>query len=325
MSHGETTQPDDGTGEKTTEFDESRGRLSTARALLRRGNRPGVIGGLGGLLTLRGLRALRRGKRARGLVRVLGGGALIAAALRRRRSDDAVEESDVVDTSADIDDIGGGAGQERASSDEAAAVAGSSVDTEAAADAKSRSGTEPASTAGTESPVEPGEAADTGVDAGDLADAVGDTGTGADTETEAGAEGEADEGTVLTGAEELGTAAYDPAEGAVSVPEPAFDRGMLALDGEAVWGLGRDGAVALSQLYDPVEAADGVASTATSQFVEERTLAVPGAAADHWVAAGGWDPESGDDLVFATNDEFEAESLLVVVPEPMREAVLGEA
>lgn len=125
---------------------------------------------------------------------------------------------------------------------------------------------------------------------------------------------------------ELGRAAYDEYSHDVPVPQQALDLELLALGTEAFWGVREDDAVLVSQLYDPIQEADGVRYVGSSEVDEDRMLSVPDVVTDHWdrVAGGGQAVESGTDLAFLTSDDLQADDQVLVVPDPWVDAFAME-
>lgn len=166
------------------------------------------------------------------------------------------------------------------------------------------------------------------VSTGDEESGADATGT-ADTSTDAGTTGQVTDAGSATAAadyDRLGAAAFDDDSNELPAPQAAFDREFLVLDGEVFWGVREaDDAVVASQLYDPIEDAEGMRYVASSQVDDDRTVSVPSTVLDHWddVAGGGVALTSGDDLVFATADDLAEERLLVVVPAEWVDDVLG--
>ena len=114
----------------------------------------------------------------------------------------------------------------------------------------------------------------------------------------------------------VGAAAFDEHTGEVPAPQQVFNQQYLSLDAEAVWGIRDDDVVVVSQQYDAIEATDSIEYVASTQVNENRVLTIPDRITDHWdeVAGGGMAVESGDDVVFATSDDPEADWQLLVVP-----------
>lgn len=338
MSHGETSRgtPESDSQEQSSDSSEASGPTTRVRSTVGERARSGALAGaLGGASVFGGILSLQAGQRTRGLRRMAAGGALLAVAAvqRRARGDGSgasidIDESDVVDTAPDIDAVGDAeAEQAHASGDEAAEVVdtgpaldevdadvggGSESPTGAGPVSEGEQASEPGSESGTESETEPeGDTESEG-------EAEGDT------ESESEPEGES--GAASVEYDRLGSAAFDEHSNEVPVPQRAFNQGYLAFDAEAVWGIRDDDAVVVSQLYDPIEGAEGVRYVASTQVDEERILTVPDGVLDHWdgVSGGPVAVESGDDIVFATSDDLGDDDQLIVVPAAWADDVLGD-
>jgi hypothetical protein len=126
----------------------------------------------------------------------------------------------------------------------------------------------------------------------------------------------------------LGGASVSKNTREVPLPQKAINLELVKSGGEAYWGVREaDGAVLVSQLYDPLNDDPGVRFlTSTVVDDDSRQLRVPDAVFDHWddVAGGGTAVSGGDRLEFATSDELAADEQLLVLPEWQVEAVLGE-
>jgi hypothetical protein len=324
MSYGDTSaESTDDRGESGSSSDsESGGPMSTLSRYVRRGAGSGALAGLGGGVTLvRGLRAIRSGRHVRGLSRLAVGGGLVALAARQRRSKRGAGEqidigqSDVVDTAPDIESVGEEpvSRAEHASGDKAKSVVDTSpdiggIDTDTEASDTNEGQTEPtAATAETDEETSPEPAAGT------------DWGTATET-------GEGSAGVPGVSHDRVGAAAFDEHTGEVPAPQQVFNQQYLSLDAEAVWGIRDNDVVVVSQQYDAIEATDSIKYVASTQVDGNRVLTVPDRITDHWdeVAGGGMAVESGDDVVFATSDDPEADWQLLVVPAAWADEVLGE-
>lgn len=290
-----------------------------------------VVGGAG---LLGGLRALVRGERKRGVARVVFGAAFLAVAVAQRRNrgpgrESDVDATDVADTGPDVgtiaDEAGGVGDDDHAAGEVASAVVDTSPNVEdAGSELDSESMTEPGSDAASTS-VDQREVADTGVDSRDLAETTGrDSAATETTETETEDPGD------TTGSEEverLGEAALDGQSHEVPAPQRAFNRGFLAHSTETFWGVrDRDDAVLVSADYDALSGRDGVTYVASSQIGDDaRELPIPDAVLDHWdEVLGGTAVAGGDDILFATTDDLEADGLLWVLPAAWADDVFGE-
>ncbi|PSQ24975.1 hypothetical protein BRD06_07235 [Halobacteriales archaeon QS_9_67_15] len=114
----------------------------------------------------------------------------------------------------------------------------------------------------------------------------------------------------------VGAAAFDEHTSEVPAPQQVFNQQYLSLNAEAVWGIRDDDIVVVSQQYDAIETTDSIEYVASTQVDGNRVLTVPDRITDHWdeVGGGGMAVESGDDVVFATGDDPEADWQLLVVP-----------
>jgi hypothetical protein len=352
MSYGDTgAESTDDRGESRSSSDsESGGPVSTLSRYVRRGAESGALAGLGGGVTLvRGLRAIRSGRPVRGLCRLAVGGGLVALAARQRRSKrDAGEQidigqSDVVDTAPDIESVGEEpvSRSEHASGDEAKSVVNTSPDIEGVSDESSSrpdhaSGDEAQSVVDTgpdiggidadteasdtnEGQTEPTAVAETDEETNH--ERTAETDRGAATET-----GEGSAGVPGVSHDRVGAAAFDEHTSEVPAPQQVFNQQYLSLDAEAVWGIRGDDVVVVSQQYDAIEATDSIEYVASTQVDGNRVLTIPDRITDHWdeVAGGGMAVESGDDVVFATSDDPEADWQLLVVPAAWADEILDE-
>jgi len=124
----------------------------------------------------------------------------------------------------------------------------------------------------------------------------------------------------------LGAAAFDGHGLQVPVPQRALDQGYLS-PGEVFWGVRlADGAVVVSDLFDPIWDDEDYHYVGSSEVAEDRTLRVPDAVLDNWdrVYQGGDAVVGGDDLTFLTTPELTERDQLRVVPEAWLESVMGE-
>lgn len=332
MSHGETSHgtPESEATEQSSDAGEEGGLVSTVRSDVGAQARSGVLAGvLGGASVFQGIRSLESGQRARGVRRMAVGGALLAVAAvqRRVRGDGAgtsidVDQSDVVDTAPDIDAVADSeSGPDHASGDEAAEVVDTGPDID---------DVEPDTGGGSESPT--GAGPESEGERESAAEQEGETGGQVETEEAAGSEAESDASSetesdaAAVEYDRLGSAAFDEHSGEVPVPQEAFNRELLALDAEAVWGIRDDDGVVVSQLYDPIADGEGVRYVASTQIDEERVLTVPDGVLDHWddVSGGPMAVESGDDIVFAASDDLADDEQLLVVPAAWADDVLGD-
>ena len=340
MSYGDTSaESTDDRGESGSSSDSESGwPVSTLSRYIRRGAGSGALAGLGGGVTLvRGLRAIRSGRPVRGLCRLAVGGGLVALAARQRRSKRGAGEqidigqSDVVDTAPDIESVGEEpvSRSEHASGDEAKSVVNTSPDIEGVSD---ESSSRPDHASGDEAQ----SVVDTGPDIGgiDADTEASDTNESqtkptAAAETDPGAAtgtGEGSAGVPGVSYDRVGAAAFDEHTSEVPAPQQVFNQQYLSLDAEAVWGIRGDDVVVVSQQYDAIEATDSIEYVASTQVNENRVLTIPDRITDHWdeVAGGGMAVESGDDIVFATSDDPEADWQLLVVPAAWADEVLDE-
>lgn len=134
----------------------------------------------------------------------------------------------------------------------------------------------------------------------------------------------------------MATDSYDRLGGAsvskntreVPVPQKAVNLELVKQGGEAYWGVREtDGAVVVSQLYDPIQDDPDVRFlTSTTVGEDSRQLDVPDAVYDHWdeVYGGGTAVSGGDRLEFATSDDLAADEQMLVLPEWQVEDVVGE-
>ncbi|UPV74832.1 hypothetical protein M0R89_01880 [Halorussus limi] len=126
----------------------------------------------------------------------------------------------------------------------------------------------------------------------------------------------------------LGGASVSGDSRELPVPQKAVNLELVKSGGEVYWGVREaDGAVLVSQLYDPLEDDPGVRFlTSTAIDDDSRQLRVPDAVYDHWddVAGGGTAVRGGDRLEFVTTDEMADDEQMLVLPEWQVEDVLGE-
>ena len=126
----------------------------------------------------------------------------------------------------------------------------------------------------------------------------------------------------------LGGASVSANTQELPVPQKAVNLELVKSGGEAYWGVREaDGAVVVSQLYDPIEDDPGVRFlTSTVIGDDSRQLRVPDAVFDHWddVAGGGTAVVGGDRLEFVTTDEMAENEQMLVLPEWQVEDVIGE-
>lgn len=313
MSHGDTghgSVDDSAVESQRSEAGTGRSSLSKMTRYARRGATSGAIPGIvGSLLTLRAVRALRRGDWKGGANQLFVGGLFTVIAAEQRRAsggrsgeftdelsggiqtghrEGGVQESDHESVDIDIGMPGSeGGGAETDESEQEATEAGP----ETAETEPETTETEPVAT---EAP-EP-EAAE--------------------------AESQASETH-----ERLGAAAFDRQSARIPVPQRAFNQEYLVLGSEAFWGVREsDDAVIVSQLYDPIQDAQGVQFITSSQVDDERMLKIPDAILDHWdvVAGGGVAVTSGDQITFATTDSLTENDQLLVVPEQWTDELLGD-
>ncbi|MFC7195876.1 hypothetical protein ACFQL4_16620 [Halosimplex aquaticum] len=272
---------------------------------------------------IRGLQAIRAGKRARGLGRLVAGGALLAVAAAQRRSKRAagkridIDQSDVVDTAPDIESAAGDfeSHPDHAGGDEASSVVDTGVDVEDAVETGDESSDESDASAGTETTDASGETGRTGESAESTGESAESTSESAESAGEAAPIAD----------DRLGAAAFDKESSGVPAPQRAFNQEFLSMSAEAVWGIRDDDAVVVSQLYDPIEDGDGVRYVASTQVDENRIVTVPDEVLDHWETVyDGVRVTGGDDIVFATSDELEADEQLLVVPAAWADEVLSE-
>lgn len=352
---------DSGTGDGESAGAAVRGAASTGeRYLSRFGDQGGVgrIAAVGGAVSvLQGLRELRRGNRTGGLARVGLGALLVGVAVAQRRwSGDRgattdVDQADVVGFSSEVEAAVDPEGDETAdeatpetSEEEVAAVGDTTVDVGEVDEPDRESSSDV-----DRDDVDQSDVVETGVDAAAREEAQGDEASAEETPAEpdeaaasAGAGADSGEG-AATGSpeaeptevessgteshERLGAAAFNEHTGQLPVPQRAFDLNVLALGSEVFWGVREsDGAVVVSQLFDPIQDGAGMRYVASSEVDDERNLKVPDAVLNHWdeVAGGGTAVVSGDELVFATTDDLRADSQLLVVPEQWVGELLGD-
>lgn len=126
----------------------------------------------------------------------------------------------------------------------------------------------------------------------------------------------------------LGAAAFNEYSNRLPMPQRVFDTSLLTLGAEVFWGIREaDGAVLVSQLYDPIQDGAGLRFVGSTQVDDERMLSVPDVILNHWdrVAGGGTAVTSGTRLVFVTTDALREDSQLLVVPEEWAEELPGES
>lgn len=126
--------------------------------------------------------------------------------------------------------------------------------------------------------------------------------------------------------EVLGASAFDGHGLELPVPQRAFNQGFLS-PGEVFWGVRlTDGAVVVSDLFDPIWEDEDFHYLGSSEVGEDRTLRIPDAVLDNWdrVYDGGDAVVGGDDLTFLTTPTLAERDQLRVVPEAWRDVVLGE-
>lgn len=124
----------------------------------------------------------------------------------------------------------------------------------------------------------------------------------------------------------LGGAAVSGDSREVPVPQKAVNLELVKHGGEAYWGVREDdGAVVVSQLYDPIQDDPDVRFLTSTVIGEDsRQLRVPDAVFDHWdgIAGGGIAVSGGDQLEFVTSEEMAEDEQMLVLPEWQVEDVL---
>lgn len=127
--------------------------------------------------------------------------------------------------------------------------------------------------------------------------------------------------------ERLGEASFDEHNNRVPVSQRIFNTGLLALGGEAYWGVHEtDETVFVSQRYDAIEERDDVRYIGSSEIDQERMLSIPGIVVNQWnnAAGGSTAVPSGTKLVFVTRDDLQEDGLVLVVPEQWIDDILDE-
>ncbi|MEF8854855.1 MAG: hypothetical protein V5A24_05110 [Haloarculaceae archaeon] len=124
----------------------------------------------------------------------------------------------------------------------------------------------------------------------------------------------------------LGASAFDQHGLDLPIPQRAFNQGFLS-PGEVFWGVRlTDGAVVVSDLFDPIWDDEDFHYLGSSEVAEDRTLRVPDAVLDTWDRTydGGDAVVGGDDITFLTTPALAEREQLRVVPAAWRDVVLGE-
>ncbi|MFC4447903.1 hypothetical protein [Halorussus aquaticus] len=125
----------------------------------------------------------------------------------------------------------------------------------------------------------------------------------------------------------LGGASVSGDSQELPVPQKAVNLELVKSGGEAYWGVREaDGAVIVSQLYDPIQDDPGIRFlTSTAIPDDSRQLRVPDAVYDHWddVADGGTAVAGGDRLEFVTTEEMAENEQMMLLPEWQVDDVIG--